>query len=226
MHGQHDQPAMFAATFAQQAQHGNLLMQIEVRDGLIKQQHARLLRHHGSHRHALTLTARKRAHIALYQRLQMQRRHRCVNGADIGVALPLPARQVRVAAGHHRLVHGDGERVMQGLRQKRATTRHRQCRPIGKCYTVERDAAAVLRTQARQHGKPCRLARAVRADHAPELARVGRQRQPLNQHAPVDGHAQVAQREFGRCIQVRECIRCRGPTCTTQPAHRVLRISR
>ena len=35
VHGQHDQPALFAAAFAQQAEHGNLLMQIEVSDGLV-----------------------------------------------------------------------------------------------------------------------------------------------------------------------------------------------
>ncbi|OMP13516.1 hypothetical protein COLO4_01515 [Corchorus olitorius] len=224
MHGQHDQPAVLAAAFAQQAQHGDLLMQIEVGDRFIEQQHARLLRHHGSHGDTLTFTAGKGAHIALGKRLQLQCRHRCIHGAGIGVAFPLPARQVRMAAGHHGVVHSDRERVMQGLRQKRAAAGHRQCRPIGERHTVERDAAAVWRTQPCEHGEPCRLACAVRADHAPELPGGGRHRQPLDQHAPIDRHSQIAQRQFGRCVQLRECIR--SGTWTAPPAHRALRISK
>lgn len=46
VHGQDHQPALAPAAIAQQAQDGDLLMQVQVRQRLVEQQHARLLRHH------------------------------------------------------------------------------------------------------------------------------------------------------------------------------------
>ena len=119
-----DDGAALIGELAEQAEHRELVVRIEVIGRLIEQKDARLLGEQCSHGHPALLPAGEGVGAPHCEIQHVHRRERLARQALILGRFPLPQCQVWVAADQHRLHRGGDERILQVLRQQPQPQRH------------------------------------------------------------------------------------------------------
>ena len=144
--------------------------EIEMRRRLVEQQEVGVLRQERGQRDAAPLAAGERAQLPRGETGEADVGERAVRALDVGRGLPLPAREMRMAADQHRFQHRGGKEVDAVLRQPAAAARTLARRERRERRAVVRDLARVRRAQAGEGGEQRRLAGAVRPDDRPGFA--------------------------------------------------------
>ena len=159
---------------AQQLEHVDLMMRIEMIDRLVEQVHVGILREQRRDRDASSLAARQRGDVALRQLLQVDGRERRGRDAPIIVALPLPEADVRMPADQHGFQDGRGKRILGRLREQTEAACELASRPLARLRSSRHNRSAGRRAQARQRVQRQCLAGAV----------AGRARRSRSRRAP------------------------------------------
>ena len=189
----HDQRGLFVAdAAADQFQHRDLVVEVEMRQRFVEQIDARLLHQQGGQRHALAFAAGQRVDRTLRQIGQPQRRQRLARQRFVRRAFPVPARQMRVAADQHGFQHAGGEGVALMLRQQSAQARRAARSERGVAVAGEQDFAGLRRAQSGQRMQQRGFSDTVAAENGKALARLDRQVEPAHHPGGANRDGQIA----------------------------------
>jgi hypothetical protein len=128
-----------ARAFAQQLQHIELMMRVEMIDRLVEQQHFGILREQCRERGAATFAAGQRVDIALREIVECDSSAALVRDGAIGVAFPAPEVDVRMTADEHAVEHRRRKRILGRLREQTELARECAARPVRERLAIERD---------------------------------------------------------------------------------------
>ena len=166
----HDDGGAGALLGGEQLEQLELMAHVERRRRLVEHQGRRLLRQRPRQQHALALAARQLAERARRQLEDAGVGHGALGGGDVGGGLEAERAEPRASAHEHDLERRERELerlvLQHGGDQARALAR-RQRREIA---LVDGDLAGRRRQQAEQEARQRRLAGAVGAEDADELA--------------------------------------------------------
>src|SRR2546430_3849144 len=180
-----DRHAALAVQPPQQRRRLGLVAQVEMRGGLVEHEQPRLLGQRPREQRPLALAPRELLERQRSQCERLRRRHGRPRGGDVGGVLEEAARRVRVTAHQHELFDRERKGPRRLLRHHRHLARQRPGREIAHGPSVEPDLAALRAQHAREQPQHRRLARAVGADDAEDLAALDGERQPRKRERPL-----------------------------------------
>jgi hypothetical protein len=202
----------------EQPEHRELVMGIEVIGRLVQKIRPHLLRQQRRHRDPPLLTARERIGAPRGELTHFHLGEGGARDALILGALPLPQRQVRMAADQHRLHHRGDEGILQVLRQKTEALRHGAARQAWQRRLPEQHLACGRGPQACKRVQRQGLARAVAPEDRHQFPGCELDRQGAHQFARACAHTDIA-RTQGRSDGAHGCVHrissaVAGPTTT------------
>ena len=220
-----DDGAALIGESAEQAEHRELVVRIEMIGRLVQQENARLLGEQCGHGHPALLPAGEGVGAPRGEIPHVHRRERLARQALILGRLPLPQCQVWVAADQHRLQCGGDEGILQVLRQQPQPQRHGPALELQERRAIEQYLAAGGRAQPGQRVQGEGLARTVAAENRHHLAGSELHRQVTHQLARAGAHPQAHRGESRLSGALRRAVHGRvqrissavaGPTTTSR----------
>ena len=165
-----DRDAALAVQSAQQGGRLRLVPEIEVGRRLVEDEEPRLLGERPRHRRALALAAAQAVEPLRGELEHAGRLHRGAGALPVGRALEVALGRVRIAPHQDQLLDRERELGRHALRDHGDPARELGRAPVRQRPPLEEDPAGVGRKHPGEQADQRRLAGAVRAEHADDLA--------------------------------------------------------
>src|SRR5262245_55616003 len=199
--------AALARELAQQAEHERAVREIEVRGGLVEQQHRRVLGERAREVDELPLAARQLEHRAVGERREAEPAEGGFRRSDVRLRLEGQQAEVRRPPEQHELARREREGHARLLRHEGDPARDLAPAERGERAAFELDPARARADEAGGRAQQRGLARAVPAGKEHQLARLEREVDPVEHGLPGQRDADSGEDEPAHERSTRACPR-------------------